>query len=71
MIVNDRGFRKLMKMGRPDYHIPSAETLSHDVKKVFACVRKRIAKMLQVGLVSSEVKHIQVDVTFSGIRRSP
>jgi hypothetical protein len=50
-IVNDRGFRKLMKTGRPDYHIPSAETLSRDVKMVFARVRKRIAKMLQVGSV--------------------
>jgi len=60
-IVNDRGFRKLMKTGRPDYHIPSAETLSRDVKKVFANVRKRIAKMLQVGLVplDSELQHVK------------
>lgn len=47
-IVNDRGFKKLMKTGRPDYHIPSMQTVSRDVKKVFVQVRKRIAKMLQV-----------------------
>lgn len=60
-IVNDCGFRKLMKTGRPDYHIPSAETLSRDVKKVFAHVRKRIAKMLQVGLVplDPELQHVK------------
>ena len=37
-----------MKTGRPEYHIPSAETVSNDVKDVFVRVRKRIAKMLQV-----------------------
>lgn len=39
-----------MKTGRPGYHIPSAETVSHDVKQVFVMVRQRIAKMLQVGI---------------------
>ncbi|KIL55792.1 hypothetical protein M378DRAFT_53553, partial [Amanita muscaria Koide BX008] len=34
-IVNDRGFQSLMKTGRPDYHIPSPETISRDVKQVF------------------------------------
>jgi hypothetical protein len=48
-IVNDRGFRCLMKTGRPDYRIPSAQTLSHDVRNVFVRVRKRIAHMLQVS----------------------
>ena len=36
---------------RPDYHIPSMQTVSRDVKKVFVQVRKRIAKMLQVILI--------------------
>jgi len=49
-IVNDRGFRTLMKTGRPEYRIPSAETVSRDVKGVFVKVRQRIAKMLQVCL---------------------
>jgi hypothetical protein len=48
-IVNDRGFRSLMKTGRPEYHIPSAETLSRDVKNVFVRVRERISKMLKVS----------------------
>ena len=47
-IVKDRGFQTLMKTGRPAYQIPSPETVSRDVKKVFVRVRKRIAKMLQV-----------------------
>ena len=51
-IVNDRGFQSLIKTGRPEYHIPSSETVSRDVKNVFVCVRKRIAKMLQVFKIS-------------------
>jgi hypothetical protein len=47
-IVKDHGFQKLMKTGWPEYHIPSPETVSHDVKKVFLHVRKRMAKMLEV-----------------------
>lgn len=49
-IVNDRAFKSLMKTGRPGYTIPSAETLSRDVKMVFTNVRQRIAKMMQVCL---------------------
>ena len=48
-IVNDRGFQSLMKTGRPEYHIPSPGTVSHDVKNVFVRARKQIAKMLQVN----------------------
>jgi len=48
-IVNDRAFRSLMKTGRPESYIPSAETLSRDVKNVFVSVRKRISEMLQVS----------------------
>jgi hypothetical protein len=47
-IVNDCGFQSLMKTGRPGYQIPSAETVSRDVKKVFVQVRKHIANMLKV-----------------------
>ncbi|KAF5319422.1 hypothetical protein D9619_008796 [Psilocybe cf. subviscida] len=32
-VVNDRAFKSLMKTGQPGYTIPSAETLSRDVKK--------------------------------------
>ena len=47
-IVNDRAFQSLMKTGRPGYHIPSAETVSRDMKRVFVNLRNRISKMLQV-----------------------
>lgn len=46
-IVSDRGYQSLMKTGRPEYYIPSPTTVSRDVRKVFANVRKRLAKMLQ------------------------
>ena len=49
-VVEDRGFRSLMKTGRPEYYLPSCSTVSRDVKEVFIRVRKRIAKMLQVSL---------------------
>ncbi|KIK11654.1 hypothetical protein PISMIDRAFT_73146, partial [Pisolithus microcarpus 441] len=42
-----RGFQCLMKTGRPQCYLPSPETVSHDVKQVFTCTRKHIAKMLQ------------------------
>lgn len=47
-VVNDRAFRNLMKTGRPEYRIPSAQTVSRDVRHVFKRVRQRIAKMLKV-----------------------
>lgn len=60
-IVKDRGFQSLMKTGRPEYYIPSPETVSRDVKKVFVRCRERIAKMLQVShahmLESSRIKN--------------
>ena len=34
-IINDRAFHSLMKLGRPECYISSAETLSWDVKNVF------------------------------------
>ena len=46
-IVDDRGFKKLMKTGRPGYYLPSKETVSRDVKQVFTRCCQRIAKMLQ------------------------
>ena len=48
-IVNDHGFQSLMKTGRPEYHIPSASTLSRDVRNVFVKVRGRIAHILRVS----------------------
>jgi len=42
-IVNDCGFQSLMKTGRHEYHIPSIQTVSCDVKWVFVQVHKCIA----------------------------
>ena len=36
-----------MKTGRLEYHMPSEQTVSRDVKQVFVHARKRIAKLLQ------------------------
>jgi hypothetical protein len=47
-IVDDAGFHRLMKTGRPHYKIPKSQTVSRDVHVVFARVKKRIAKILQV-----------------------
>ncbi|KIL60457.1 hypothetical protein M378DRAFT_83700, partial [Amanita muscaria Koide BX008] len=48
-IVRDRSFNNLMKTGRPEYYIPSPQTVSRDVRLVFKRTRERIAKMLQVS----------------------
>lgn len=48
-IVSDRGYQCLMKTGRPDYYIPSPETVSRDTKQVFVKCRQRIGTMLQVS----------------------
>jgi hypothetical protein len=47
-IVEDDGFKDLMKTGRPDHYLPSRRTVVRDVKEVFKKTGKRIAKMLQV-----------------------
>ena len=48
-IVEDDGFKNVMKTGRPEYYIPSQYTVARDVKQVFKKTRKWIAKMLQVS----------------------
>lgn len=48
-VVADRGFMMLMKTGRPEYYLPSPDTVSRDVKEVFVKTRQRVAKMLQVS----------------------
>jgi hypothetical protein len=49
-IVDDPGFQRLMKTGRPHTRIPSYRTVARDVHVVFKTVKARIAKMLQVSL---------------------
>ena len=54
-IVQDRGFRSLMKTGRPEYYIPSRSTVSRDVKQVFVNVRKHISTMLKVSALVGSI----------------
>ncbi|TFK61241.1 hypothetical protein BDN72DRAFT_732656, partial [Pluteus cervinus] len=50
------GFKRLMKTGRPAYYLPSASTVSRDVKRIFTRTQGRIAKMLQEsGQVSFQI----------------
>ena len=66
-IVEDRGFRSLMRTGRPEYYLPSCSTVSRDVRLVFARTRNRIAKMLRV---SSNTYHREVKLRYiPGIQR--
>jgi hypothetical protein len=49
-IVDDPGFHRLMKTGRPHYKLPSGRTVTRDAHVVFRRVKGRIAKMLQVSI---------------------
>ncbi|KAF8236208.1 hypothetical protein L208DRAFT_1252844, partial [Tricholoma matsutake] len=49
-IVKDCGFLSLMKTGCPEYYIPSASTVSQDVKPVFARTQDWIAKLHQARI---------------------
>jgi hypothetical protein len=48
--IDDPGFHRLMKTGRPQYRIPSSRTVVRDVHVVFRKVKERIATMLQVSV---------------------
>ena len=54
-IVEDRGFKLLMKTGHPEYYLPSHSTVLRDVRLVFARTCNHIAKMLKVS--ASSMKH--------------
>ena len=49
-IVEDDGFKTLMKTGRPNYKLPKRMTVARDVKHVFQKTKKRMAKLLQVSV---------------------
>ena len=49
-MIDDPGFHRLMKTGRPQYRIPSSRTVARDVHVVFRKVKERISKMLQVSI---------------------
>jgi len=50
-IVEDDGFKVLMKTGRPEYYLPSPRTVARDVIHVFKATRKKISKMLRVSRI--------------------
>jgi hypothetical protein len=52
-MIDDPGFHRLMKTGRPHYRIPSSRTVACDVHVVFRRVKERIAKMLQVSILKN------------------
>lgn len=50
-IVEDEGFKTLMKTGRPNHYIPKRRTVARDVRYVFKKTKKRIAKILRVSVI--------------------
>lgn len=56
-IVGDLHFLSLMKTGRPEYYIPHPITVSRDVRLVFTRTRERIARMLNVSVVYSQMSN--------------
>jgi len=49
-IVEDEGFKTLMKTGQPNYKLPKRMMVAHDVKHVFKKTKKRMKKLLQVSV---------------------
>ena len=66
-IGTNHGFRSLIKTGRPEFHIPSAETVSCDVQNTFICVWICITKMLQVSAITC-IPHCKL--TFNHFRNT-
>ncbi|KAK6968921.1 hypothetical protein R3P38DRAFT_3337434 [Favolaschia claudopus] len=50
-VVQDRGYRRLMKSGRPSTYIPSLRTVARDVKILFDKTRERLRKRFEVCLL--------------------
>lgn len=58
--VKDKGFKRLMKTGRPNYWIRSPSAVSRDVNNVPSKTRNHIAKLLQVGHFSFKLSQFWV-----------
>jgi hypothetical protein len=50
-IVEDDGFKVLMKTRRPEYYIPSPRTVARDVNHVFQATCKKISLMLRISMI--------------------
>ena len=49
-LLNDKGYRRIMKEGRPEHYVPSLSTVSQDVKNTFKGAREQISKLLRVSV---------------------
>ena len=47
-IIEDEGFKILIKTGQPNHYIPKRHTVARNMKQVFKKTHKRIQKMLKV-----------------------
>jgi hypothetical protein len=65
-IVEDDGFKTLMKTGRPNYKLPKRMTVARDVKHVFKKTKKRMRKLLQVSVFVRNRNHL---IDIPGSRR--
>ena len=52
-MIDDPGFHRLMKTGRPHLRLPSSRTSTRDCHVVFNRVKGRIATILQVSFFSN------------------
>lgn len=50
-LVNDNGYHRVMKNGRPSHYIPSRQTVARDLLKVFSHSRERISRLLKVCVI--------------------
>lgn len=49
-IVEDKGFKMLMKTSQPNYKLSKQMTVAYDVKHVFKKSKKRMKKLLQISV---------------------
>ena len=59
--VKDCRFQSSMKTGRLEYYLPFPEIVLCDMKVMFACTCKCVAKMLMVGIRGSYLMNYNTD----------
>jgi hypothetical protein len=50
-IVEDEGFKMLMKTRRPNHYILKRRTVTRDVRYVFKKTKERVAKILHISII--------------------
>ncbi|KAE9387866.1 hypothetical protein BT96DRAFT_837084 [Gymnopus androsaceus JB14] len=53
-VVQDHCYRWLQKEGRPEHYIPSRETVSRDVKKLYNYTKEKLSSELQVSIMLNQ-----------------